>query len=65
MMLMRMVELLDGRSLLVEELLALLADQGLIEAVERWKVYVQAAILTGKLQWVNGVEAGESVGSQP
>jgi late competence protein required for DNA uptake (superfamily II DNA/RNA helicase) len=59
----RLVQLLEGRSLLLEELQALLADRGLVEVAEHWKVYVQAAVLTGRLQWMNGVKAPEIGGS--
>jgi len=50
----RMLRLLSGRSLLIEELQRLLTDHGLHKAAGNAALYVQYAYLSGELQWSSG-----------
>ncbi|WP_409343769.1 DEAD/DEAH box helicase [Paenibacillus sp. MBLB4367] len=60
MLLSKVVKLLQGRSLLPEELVSLLSAHGLGHIEERWLSYVQLASLEGRLTLTNGICRKES-----
>jgi competence protein ComFA len=51
----RLSESLDGRALLEEELMSLLADCGLASIRSSWKSYVQTLYLKGEVEFESGV----------
>ncbi len=54
-LLAQLEERLQGRSLLQDELLGLMADTGLQPAADGWKAYIQTAYLRGTVQLSNGL----------